>query len=147
MRIIIEDINKHSFELRGFTPMPSYNVQFNSEVFSGVARLIPFSGVPDAPVGTEFEVELAHEAVSGFRLCEVSSPSVEPLSALGDFKVHGIVRHVTFPSAPPGNRITWVHVGKADFVLSVEDTRRWRPAVGSGVEFIVHDLSMWDVAL
>jgi hypothetical protein len=147
MRIIIESIDKDSFELRGFTPMPSFNVQFSSEVFSGVARFIPFSGAADADVGAEFDVELNQGAVTGFRLCEVSIPSIEPLSTLGDFKVRGIVRHVPSPSEPPFNRTTWVSVGKANFELDAEETGGRRLAIGSGVEFVVHDLSMWDEEL
>lgn len=147
MRIIIEIIDKDSCELRGVTPMPSFNVQFSSDIFSGVARFIPFSGAADADVGAEFDVELNQKAVTGFRLCEVSCPSIEPLLALGDFKVRGIVRHLASPSEPPFNRTTWVSVGKADFELDAQETGGWRLAIGSGVEFNVHDLSMWDEEL
>lgn len=147
MRIIVEYIDKNSFELRGYTPTPSFKVQFSSKVFAGVARLIPYSGAPDAVSGAQFDVELNQEAVTGFRMCDVRHPCVDPLVNLGDFKVRGIVHHVAFHSEPPGNHLTYVNVLEAVFMLGAEDTGAFRPAIGSGVEFIAHDLSMWDEAL
>jgi len=72
---------------------------------------------------------------------------VEPILPLGDFKVRGIVRYLAFPSEPVGNRITYIQAGEADFCLALEDIGDLRPEVGTIVEFIVHDLSLWDYAI
>ena len=148
MHIVINSIDRDSSALRGFTPTPSFKVRFSSNTFGGTARLVPASGFADAKPGDEFDVELAQESVSGFRVSEVSRPlGVEPLLPLGDFKVRGTVRHVSFPSEPVGNRITDVHVGGAEFCLTLQDIGDLRPETGTTVEFVVHDLSMWDEAI
>lgn len=148
MRIVIGDIDKDSFELRGYAPTPSFVVQFSSATFSGTARLVPYSGVADAKTGDEFFVEIAQGSVSGFRLNgAVEPPAVVPLPTPGDFEVRGTVRHVWYPSEPAGNRITEVNVGDADFSLSLEDIGHFRPDIGTKVEFVVHDLSMWDESI
>jgi hypothetical protein len=72
---------------------------------------------------------------------------VEPLLTPGDFKVHGTVCHVSFPPEPVGNRITYVQAGDAEFFLTLQDIGDLRPETGTTVEFIVHDLSMWDEAI
>ena len=98
--------------------------------------------------GSEFDVEIAQESVSEFRLSEKSgNVCVEPILPLGDFKVRGIVRYLSLPSEPVGNQITYVQADEADFCLALKDIRDLRPAVGTTVEFIVHDLSMWDTAI
>lgn len=148
MRIVIGSIDKDSFELRGYTPTPSFVVQFSSVTFSGTARLVPFSGLADAKPGDEFFVEFAQGSVSEFRLSGSVEPSaVVPLPTPGDFKVRGTVRHVSYPSEPAGNRITDVNVGDADFSLSLEDIGDLRPDIGTKIEFVVHDLSMWDESI
>ena len=79
---------------------------------------MPASELADVKTGSEFEVEIAQESVTGFGVTEKSGGiGVEPLLPLGDFKVRGTVRDVWFPSEPVGNRITCVQVGDADFCL------------------------------
>lgn len=148
MRIVITSIDTDSLRLRGFTPTPSYGVQFSSQTFSGTARLVPAAELADVKEGAEFEVELAQESVTECRLSAMAgSTGVEPILPLGDFAVRGIVRYLSFPSEQAGNRITYVQAGDAVFCLALEDLRDFRPEVGTTVEFIVHDLSMWDQAI
>jgi hypothetical protein len=148
VHIVIDCIDKDSFALRGFTPTPSFRVRFSSQTFGGTARLVPASELADVKTDSEFEVEIAQESVTGFRITEMSgSIGVEPLLPLGDFKVRGTVRYVSFPSEPVGNRITYVQAGDADFCLALQDIGDSRPETGTTVEFIVHDLSLWDEAL
>lgn len=148
VHIVIDGIDKDSFALRGFTPTPSFRVRFTSQTFGGTARLVPASELADVKTGSEFEVEIAQESVTGFGVTEKSGGiGVEPLLPLGDFKVCGTVRDVWFPAEPVGNRITCVQVGDADFCLTLQDIGDLRPEIGATVEFIVHDLSMWDEAL
>lgn len=148
MHIVIDSIDKESFELRGFTPQPSFRIRFTSSTFAGIARLVPFSGLADAKPGDEFDVEIAQESVSEFRLSEPSGiVGVEPLLMPGDFKVRGIVRFVSPPSEPAGNWDIYVQVGGADFVLPLQNPAILRPDVGAEVEFVVHDLSLWDESL
>jgi hypothetical protein len=148
VHIVIDSIDRDSSALRGFTPTPSFKVRFSSNMFGGTARLVPSSGLADAKTGDEFDVELAQESVTGFRVSEVSGTlGIEPLLPLGDFKVRGTVRHVSFPSEPVGNRITYVQVGDAEFCLTLQDIGDLRTETGTTVEFVVHDLSMWDEAI
>lgn len=148
MHIVIHSIDKNSLSLRGFTPTPSFSVKFSSQPFSGTARLVPAVEISDVKTGSEFQVEIAQESVTGFRLSEMSGDVyVEPILPLGDFKVRGIVRYLAFPSEPVGNRITYIQAGEADFCLALEDIGDLRPEVGTIVEFIVHDLSLWDYAI
>lgn len=87
MHIVIDSIDKDSFALRGFTPTPSFRVQFSSQTFAGTARLVPASELSDVKPGSEFEVEVAQESVTGFSVSEISGKiGVEPLMPLGDFK-------------------------------------------------------------
>jgi len=109
---------------------------------------VPASELADLKTGSEFEVEIAQESVTGFGVTEKSGGiGVDPLLPPGDFKVRGTVRDVWFPSEPVGNRITCVQVGDAHFCLALQDIGDSRPEIGATVEFIVHDLSMWDEAL
>lgn len=148
MHIVIDWIDKDSFALRGFTPTPSFRVRFSSQTFSGTARLVPACDLADMKPGAEYEVEIAQESVTGFRVADISANmGIEPLLSPGDFKVRGTVRYVDFPSEPVGNRITTVEVGDAEFCLALQDIGDLRPEIGTAVEFIVHDLSMWDEAL
>jgi hypothetical protein len=148
VHIVIDSIDRYSSALRGSTPTPSFKVRFSSQTFGGTARLVPASGIADAKIGTEFEVEIAQESVTGFRVSEMPATlGVEPLSTPGDFKVRGTVRHVSFPSEPVGNRITYVQAGDAEFFLTLQDIGDLRPEMETTVEFIVHDLLMWDEAI
>lgn len=148
MHIVIDNIDNDSFAVRGFTPTPSYRVRFTSQTFSGTARLVPACVLADVTPGARYEVEIAQESVSGFRVADISANiGVEAILPPGDFKVRGIVRYVDFPSEPVGNRITAVQAGDAEFCLALKDIGELRPETGTAVEFIVHDLSMWDEAL
>ena len=62
-------------------------------------------------------------------------------------KIRGTVRAVSLPTALVGNRTTCVQAGDADFCLALQDIGGLRPEAGTTVEFVVHDLSMWDEAL
>lgn len=148
MRIVIHSIDTNSLSLRGVTPTPSFSVKFSSQPFSGTARLVPAVEISDVKTGAEFQVEIAQESVTGFRLSEMSGDVyVEPILPLGDFQVRGIVRFLLFPAEPVGNRITYIQAGEADFCLALKDIGDLRPEVGTIVEFIVHDLSLWDYAI
>ena len=145
MHIVIDSIEPDSFELRGFTPHPSFRVRFHSQAVSGSARLVPASGMPDAGPGSEFDVEIAQKSVSAFRVCERhGSPRIQPLAHHGDFQVSGVVCLVVHPSEPPGNRITHVEAAGALFVLDLKDIGDDRPEAGACVEFIAHDVALWD---
>lgn len=74
MNIVIESIDSDSFALRGYTPAPSYKVRFNSEVFEGVARLVPACEVEDISPGATFFVAFAQESLSALKLSEPSAP-------------------------------------------------------------------------
>lgn len=148
MRIVVQSIDKSSLELRGFTPTPSFKVQFQAAMFEGGARLVPFSGLADALAGDEFSVEISQETVSGLRLCDPQTTSiVEPLSVPGDFKVRGQVRYVMPCSEPAGRCYFLVEVGDADFSLSDVDLDGLKPEIGDQVEFVAHDLTFWDESL
>jgi hypothetical protein len=43
-----------------------------------------------------------------------------------------------------GNRITYAAVGDAIFTLTLADTCGLKPNEGTVVEFIAHDISLWD---
>ncbi|QYF91767.1 hypothetical protein KY495_13265 [Massilia sp. PAMC28688] len=147
MNIIIEEIDPHSLELRGFTPSPSYLVQFTSQAVTGRARLVPASGLPDARPGDQFLVEVAQESISGFRECaKPRSQRMIPLAHAGDYEVQGVVEIVSHPSGPAGNRVTYVEACGVLFTLELSDMGLFRPEVGTCVEFVVHDMSLWDEA-
>lgn len=148
MKIVINSIDATSSAPRGFTPLASYLVRFGSSTFSGSARLVPASGFADAQPGDQVVVELAQESVSDFKVCGTLPPeSVQALPQPGDFMVCGIVTDVVLASEPAGNRFTYVRAGEAYFCLSLEEIGDCRPERGSAVEFIVHDVSLWDEAI
>jgi hypothetical protein len=128
--------------------MASFVVRFRSTPFNGTARLIAARDIVDVQPGSHFVVEIAQESVSEFKVDkEPGIQRVRPLSQEGDFHVRGVVCSVAHPSQPAGNRVTYVAVADAQFCLSLQDIGDLRPEVGTAVDFIVHDLSLWDEAI
>jgi hypothetical protein len=147
MNVVIDDIES-AVKLIGFMKMPSYRVNFSSAIFGGIARFVPASGVPEQCMGSEFSVEIAQESVTNFRI--LNDPVSEGIDSTGEegcFHVRGIVHAVMDCSEPPGNRITYAAVGDAIFTLTLDDTGGLRPNEGTAVEFIAHDISLWDDAI
>jgi hypothetical protein len=65
VHIVIDSIDRYSSALLGSIPTPSFKVRFSSQTFGGTARLVPASGIADTKMGSEFEVEIAQESVTG----------------------------------------------------------------------------------
>ena len=144
MNIVIDAIES-TVKLIGFTKMPSYRVHFNSAIFEGIARFVPASGVPDQCKGSQFGVEIGQEYVTNFRILNI--PNLEQIDSTGEdgcFHVRGVVHAVMDCSEPPGNCITYVAVGDAIFTLTLDDSGGVKPNEGTVVEFIAHDISLWD---
>jgi hypothetical protein len=144
LKIAIDEIDAASSKLLGYTPLPSFLVKFHGSTIKGVARLVPASGIADAGPGDEFVVELAHEAVSNFAVLNRDvPPSIVSTSAAGDFKVIGPVSFLS-KTASQDIQGVYVAVGDASFALTLEEMGGVLPSIGTMVEFVVHDVSMWD---
>jgi hypothetical protein len=144
MNIVIDTIES-TVKLIGFTKMPSFRIHFNSAIFGGIARFVPASGIPDQCKGSLFSVEICQEYVTDFRILDQANLArVDSTGEDGCFHVCGAIHAVMDCSEPVGNRITYVAVGDAIFTLTLADTRGLKPNEGTVVDFIVHDISLWD---
>lgn len=144
MNIVIDTIES-TVELIGFTKMPSFSVRFHSAGFEGIARFVPASGTSDQCKGSQFGVEICQEYVTDFRILDsFNLAKVDPTGEDGCFHVCGTIHAVMDCSEPAGSRITYVAVGDAIFTLTLADTGGLKPNEGSVVEFIAHDISLWD---
>ncbi|MEN9866574.1 MAG: hypothetical protein RL748_2164 [Pseudomonadota bacterium] len=144
MNIVIDTIESTA-KLIGFTNMPSFRVHFSSAVFKGIARFVPASGTSDQCKGSQFGVEICQEYVTDFRILD--SPNLARIDSTGEdgcFHVCGAIHAVMDCSELAGNRITYAAVGDAIFTLTLADTCGLKPNEGTVVEFIAHDISLWD---
>ena len=145
MKIFIEQIDNTSYMPLGYAKLPSFLVRFRSSAFSGVARLVPGSGLPEDCEGREFEVEIGQDSIAEFCVTKLTkNTGVTALGAAGSFSVQGVVSSVVTATEPIGNQFTYVDAGDAIFTLSLNDTGGIRPDVGACVAFIVKGISFWD---
>jgi hypothetical protein len=144
MKVSINSIDASSEKPLGYTPMPSFLVHFQGTAFSGVARLVPASGLPTNCVGAEFDTEIAQESISDFQVVESTDPTVSYLGQPGVFKVLGRVVGVSPVTEPQGGFIVTVVVNDAFFMLTHADLDFKRPEVGAMVEFTTRELALWD---
>ena len=101
----------------------------------------------DAVAGDEFIVELAHESVTDFNVTAgMVQPSVACAIVPGDFKVVG---EVCFLDSAASGAIcgAYIAVGDATFALTLEEMGGVAPSIGTMVEFVAHEVSMWDEAI
>jgi hypothetical protein len=149
MRITIKAIDEDSVQALGYTPTPSYAVEFTSTAINGQARFVPASGSANDCVGQVFDVEVNQERVSAFKMAE-GKPFVEAVTSLpekGSFHVQGVVVSVVPLSEPVGNEVASVSAGEALFMLTSEELGGAKLIVGERITFVAHELSLWDEAI
>lgn len=146
MDITIEGIDANAMKPLGFTQLPSYPVQFSSEMVCGSARFVPFGDDVQEYLGRTLYVELSQERVTGVERLEPGhrERAVRALEARGTFQVTGAVGSVHSVAEPHGTVTVSVAAGAAQFLLSDKDFPGLSLQEGDTVTFRVHGLSLWD---
>jgi hypothetical protein len=149
MQVIVTQINPEHSILRGNMRVPSFLAQFDSAGFSGSAWFVPASGSSSDCLGQRLDVELSHERITQVSLegGQGFETRVKPLPTPGTYHVAGTVSSVVPLEEPTGEAIVSVSAGDATFTLTIAELRGIKPALGTHLSFLVHDLSLWDEAL
>lgn len=147
MKILVDKVYSDSAQPIGFAKLPSFQVHFQSDLFSGLARFVPASGECGGCEGGEFEVELDQDSVTDFRLREGADLSIEALAEPGAFGVIARVRDIVQSNDEAVGQYFHVANGDVVFTLSEDDIGASIPPVGALVSFTVKGLSLWDEAI
>ena len=147
MQIEIIAIDLTTEKSVGAAGQRSFVAQVRGEGFSGTCRFVPFQEDPLSCVGNSVSVVLSQESVTGFQITDNERISITALREFGAYRICGIVASVAVAQSNDGQTLVNVSVGDAYFYLTDADTAGISVSVGAHVEFVVHELCLWDEAL
>jgi len=147
MQIEVTAIDLTTEKLVGAAGQRSFIAQVRGERFSGTCRFVPFQEDPSSCVGNAASVVLSQESVTDFRITDNERISITALREFSAYRICGVVASVAVAQSNGGQTLINVSVGDAYFYLTDTDTGGVSVAVGTHVEFVAHEVCLWDEAL
>lgn len=147
MQIQITAIDLTTEKLMGASGQRSFVAQVRGERFSGTCRFVPFQEDPLSCVGNAASVVFSQESVTDFQITDDERICITALREFGAYRICGIVASVAVAQSNLGQTLINVSVEDAYFYLTDTDTAGVSVSVGAHVEFVVHELCLWDEAL